>query len=57
MRGRISFTTASGRDVTLQIYVEPGKEGSLRLGDGIAQEIKCAGTRNGSAGNMISTSS
>ena len=32
-----SFRTMSGRDVTLRIYVEPGKEDALRLRHGLAQ--------------------
>ena len=51
------FTTASGRKVDLRIYVEPGKEEPLRLGDGLAQALACAGTRSASGASTTSTCS
>jgi aminopeptidase N len=40
-----SFTTMSGREVALKIYVEHGKEGRARLCDGCAQALHEVGRR------------
>ena len=37
------FVTMSGRSVTLRIYVEPGKEDRVALGDGFAQALDALG--------------
>ena len=52
-----SFVTMSGRDVTLRIYVEPGKEDRCALRHGLRSSARCAGTRRRSAANTISISS
>jgi aminopeptidase N len=51
------FVTMSGREVTLRIYVEQGKEEPLRLGDGFAQALDALGRRGVRAANTTSTSS
>ena len=50
-----TFTTQSGREVDLSIYVEHGKEAARALGDGIAEARDAVGRGPASAANTIST--
>ena len=51
-----SFTTRSGRDVRLEIWVEPQNEGRTRARAALARSARCAGTSSASAASTTSTS-